>query len=213
MSLTPPEPVLLKPDHNLSHPSSSARDSVTFVASSTLDREGDEDVQSEFRHEAYGPQPGEEGWDKFEVRFEPDELANPHNWSRAKRWYMTSVAGLLVLNAYVAFLVLSFVTLFHFGRQHLCELGALRYDCSTGGTLRFRTRSWYPSHRTLRCGLLRRTIIVGTAIRAIRSKADILNHIFRLHVLPSGLCTFTQYGGHPHLSVPRRCFRSCASHK
>ncbi|CAL1706392.1 unnamed protein product [Somion occarium] len=99
MSLTPPEPVLLKPDHNLSHPSSSARDSVTFVASSTLDREGDEDVQSEFRHEAYGPQPGEEGWDKFEVRFEPDELANPHNWSRAKRWYMTSVAGLLVLNA------------------------------------------------------------------------------------------------------------------
>lgn len=79
----------------------STRDSVTIVEDSNEERHPEEDPQTEFRREAYGPQPGEEGWDKFEVRWDPDDPDDPHNWSRAKRWYLTGAAGLLVLNAYV----------------------------------------------------------------------------------------------------------------
>jgi hypothetical protein len=61
----------------------------------------DDDVNSQFEREAYGIAPGEKGYDEFEVRFAPDEPASPFNWSRVKRWYITILAGILVLNAYV----------------------------------------------------------------------------------------------------------------
>ncbi len=61
--------------------------------------EGHEDLNSEFHREAYGPEPGEEGWDNFEVRFDPGDPENPYNWSRPQRWYLTALAGLLLLNA------------------------------------------------------------------------------------------------------------------
>ena len=80
---------------------SSTRDSVTIVEDVDERRHPDEDPQTEFRHEAFGPQPGEKGWDKFEVRWEPDDPEDPHNWSRLKRWYLTAASGLLLLNAYV----------------------------------------------------------------------------------------------------------------
>ncbi len=82
---------------------STGQDSVTVINPSrpSLDhREEDpDDVNSEFRHEVYGPDPGDKGWDVYEVRFEPDSPEHPHNWSRTKRWYLTSLCGLLVLNA------------------------------------------------------------------------------------------------------------------
>lgn len=59
----------------------------------------DDDVNSEFHREAYGPEPGEKGYDQWEVRFAPDDLASPYNWSRLKRWYITILGGILVLNA------------------------------------------------------------------------------------------------------------------
>ncbi|KAI0348401.1 MFS general substrate transporter [Trametopsis cervina] len=62
----------------------------------------DEDARSvnaEFEEEAYGPEPGEKGWDKFEVRFEQGDPDSPFSWSRLRRWYITLLAGILVLNA------------------------------------------------------------------------------------------------------------------
>lgn len=63
------------------------------------DPEDDDDANSQFHREAYGPEPGEKGWDQYEVRFAPDDPEDPHNWSRVKRWYITLLGGLLVLNA------------------------------------------------------------------------------------------------------------------
>lgn len=82
---------------------STCHDSVTIVSRASLDtRNPDEDdVNLDFQHEAYGPKPGEKDWDAFEVSFPPGSSEDPHNWSRARRWYITSLAGLLVLNAYV----------------------------------------------------------------------------------------------------------------
>ncbi|KAI0788630.1 MFS general substrate transporter [Abortiporus biennis] len=58
-----------------------------------------EDLNSEAEREEYGPAPGEKGWDSFEVRFDPDSPENPQNWSKAQRWYLTALAGMLLLNA------------------------------------------------------------------------------------------------------------------
>lgn len=62
------------------------------------------DINEEFEREAYGPPPDEKGVDPFEVRFEAESPEDPHNWSRALRWYLTMLTGVLVLNAYVPFL-------------------------------------------------------------------------------------------------------------
>ncbi|VDC02268.1 unnamed protein product [Peniophora sp. CBMAI 1063] len=37
--------------------------------------------------------------DPYLVEFEVGDPANPHNWSRVKRWYLTLLGGILVLNA------------------------------------------------------------------------------------------------------------------
>ncbi|EPS93497.1 hypothetical protein FOMPIDRAFT_1026518 [Fomitopsis schrenkii] len=58
-----------------------------------------ETVEEEFEREALGPKPGEDGWDKFEVTIGLDDPEHPMNWSRAYRWYLTMLGGLLVLNA------------------------------------------------------------------------------------------------------------------
>ena len=60
-----------------------------------------EDLNEEYHREAYGPDPGEKGWDQYEVRFAPNDPEDPQNWSRAQRWFLTILSGLLVLNAYV----------------------------------------------------------------------------------------------------------------
>lgn len=82
---------------------SSGRDSATIVDRPSIDNRdvNSDDVNSEFHHEAYGPDPGDKDWDAYEVRLAPDSLEHPHNWSRARRWYLTCLSGLLVFNAYV----------------------------------------------------------------------------------------------------------------
>ena len=37
--------------------------------------------------------------DPYLIVFEPEESANPQDWSLAKRWYLTALGGILVLNA------------------------------------------------------------------------------------------------------------------
>lgn len=37
--------------------------------------------------------------DKGQVDFSPDDVENPHNWSTARRWYVTFASVLLVVNA------------------------------------------------------------------------------------------------------------------
>ena len=37
--------------------------------------------------------------DPYLVEFEPGDAMNPYNWSLAKRWYLTLLGGILVLNA------------------------------------------------------------------------------------------------------------------
>ncbi|THH29415.1 hypothetical protein EUX98_g4786 [Antrodiella citrinella] len=36
--------------------------------------------------------------DAYEVRFEPDDPDNPQNWSRLRKWGLTALAGMLVMN-------------------------------------------------------------------------------------------------------------------
>ncbi|EKM55507.1 uncharacterized protein PHACADRAFT_173640 [Phanerochaete carnosa HHB-10118-sp] len=59
---------------------------------------------------------------QFEVRFAPEDPDSPLNWSRAKRWYITSVAGLLAFNVTFASsipagVVPQMMTQFGFGRE------------------------------------------------------------------------------------------------
>ena len=42
-----------------------------------------------------------EALEEIEVKFEEGDPANPLNWKRAYRWYITLLAGLLGINAYV----------------------------------------------------------------------------------------------------------------
>lgn len=41
------------------------------------------------------------GKDPYLVDLDVGDLANPQNWSMAKRWYLTALGGILVLNACV----------------------------------------------------------------------------------------------------------------
>lgn len=96
---TPSNITLSRPETAVSVPLSQTS---STVGSHNDDPEvDDDDVNSEFHREAYGPEPGEKGYDKYEVRFEADDPASPYNWSRVKRWYITLLGGVLVLNAYV----------------------------------------------------------------------------------------------------------------
>lgn len=61
----------------------------------------DEDVNSEFEREAYGPPEGEKGVDPYEVRMGPQDPDNPKTWPRPYRWYITMLSAVLLLNAYV----------------------------------------------------------------------------------------------------------------
>ncbi|GBE85689.1 MFS general substrate transporter [Sparassis latifolia] len=65
----------------------------------TYEEEDEGDINSQFEREAYGPREGDKEWDAFEIRLPEDDPANPHNWSRVYRWYITMFGGLLVLNA------------------------------------------------------------------------------------------------------------------
>ena len=94
----------------LAHLSSDQRESAATTAAETgshtstivdddLALTRQETVEEEFEREALGPKPGEKGWDKYEVTIGPDDPEHPQNWSRAYRWYLTMLGGLLVLNA------------------------------------------------------------------------------------------------------------------
>lgn len=78
-----------------------SRASTLTVASRDDEENDSESVNAEFERETYGPEPGEKGWDKYEVRIPPDDPDSPFRMSRLKRWYITMLGGILVLNAYV----------------------------------------------------------------------------------------------------------------
>ena len=104
---SPPSSALAPPP--LAHLSSDHGDSAAFAAetgshtSTIVDDDlalaRQETVEEEFEREALGPKPGEKGWDKYEVTIGPDDPEHPQQWSRAYRWYLTMLGGLLVLNA------------------------------------------------------------------------------------------------------------------
>lgn len=81
-------------------PSGPLSETSTIASVEQVHRD-DDSVISQFERETYGPEPGEKGWDKYEVSFAADDPERPQNWSRAQRWYITLFSGLLVLNAYV----------------------------------------------------------------------------------------------------------------
>ncbi|KAF7792538.1 hypothetical protein EIP86_003579 [Pleurotus ostreatoroseus] len=83
-----------------SHESSTIDGNHRPTSPNEADLENSEDpVVEGYRKEAYGPSPGEKGWDEFEVRFTEGDSDDPHNWSRTRRWYITMVGALLVLNS------------------------------------------------------------------------------------------------------------------
>lgn len=100
--VVPSEPVspahLSRPSTAVSVPYSQTSSTVASVHDQPP-QEDDDDINSQFHEEAYGPEPGEKGYDNFEVRFAPDDPASPYNWSKLKRWYITLLGGILVLNA------------------------------------------------------------------------------------------------------------------
>lgn len=79
---------------------SSLGTAISRTSSTVASQQDDtESINADFHREAYGPAPGEKGWDQYEVRFAPDDPEDPYNWSRVKRWYITLLGGMLVLNA------------------------------------------------------------------------------------------------------------------
>lgn len=94
----------LEKPHNTSatHSPPLSRTSSTVASHNEGATTESESVNAEFHKEAYGPEPGQPGWDPYEVRFAPNDPDDPHNWSRVKRWYITLLGGMLVLNAYVS---------------------------------------------------------------------------------------------------------------
>lgn len=58
-------------------------------------------MEREFEREAFGPQPGDKAWDPYEIHIAPDDPDHPFSWSRLYRWYLTMLAGVVLLNAYV----------------------------------------------------------------------------------------------------------------
>ena len=104
MSSAATTPKLLSPAPTSEHlhkpsmlDSSSSRTSVTV----NPQENEEEDVNTQFEHEAYGPAPGEKPDDPFEVTMGPQDPDNPKTWSRVYRWYITMASALLLLNAYV----------------------------------------------------------------------------------------------------------------
>ena len=107
-STLPLPPALSTKQFSQSRPSTAVSAQLSQTSSTVASRDDpflgdadddDDDANSQFHREAYGPEPGEKGWDQYEVRFAPDDPEDPHNWSRTKRWYITLLGGLLVLNA------------------------------------------------------------------------------------------------------------------
>lgn len=79
---------------------SQPRTDTTALEEQNEDEKDDVAVDND-RREPDGSSNGEEGLDEYEVRFAPDDPEDPHNWSRRKRWYITALAGIFCLNAYV----------------------------------------------------------------------------------------------------------------
>lgn len=94
--LTGMEPLPLKSTNDMS----SSRTSVTVDPASEDGNLG-EDINTQFEHQAYGPAPGENIEDQFEVTMGLQDPDNPKTWGRVYRWYITMAAALLLLNAYV----------------------------------------------------------------------------------------------------------------
>ncbi|CCM02337.1 uncharacterized protein FIBRA_04429 [Fibroporia radiculosa] len=123
-SLTAQEspPVLsrqLNSESHASHVETTSHSST--VVESPHDRE-DDDVLSQFERETYGPHEGEKGWDKYEVTIAEDDPEHPKSWSRVYRWYLTMLAGVLVLNATFASsapegIIFDMMDVFHFSEE------------------------------------------------------------------------------------------------
>ncbi|KAF9806308.1 hypothetical protein IEO21_08731 [Rhodonia placenta] len=62
-------------------------------------QEDSDNVEREFEREAFGPQPGDKAWDPYEIHIAPDDPDHPFSWSRLYRWYLTMLAGVVLLNA------------------------------------------------------------------------------------------------------------------
>ncbi|THH33510.1 hypothetical protein EUX98_g640 [Antrodiella citrinella] len=81
-------------------PSPSRKSSTAFEshASHSLVTSEPHDVEVGSREGSYSPEAEEKGLDAYQVRFEPGDPENPKNWSRLRRWNLTALASLLVLN-------------------------------------------------------------------------------------------------------------------
>ena len=89
------------PSTAISPPATAESSSRTPTFVDPAERADNEDVVSQFQHEAYGPGPGEKPEDSFEITMNPNDPDNPKTWSRPYRWFVTMLAAVLVLNAYV----------------------------------------------------------------------------------------------------------------
>ncbi|OSD00382.1 MFS general substrate transporter [Trametes coccinea BRFM310] len=95
----PLEPSTNEPSTEVSSRSSTIVDPVDRPQGPSNTEGDDDDINSEFEHEAYGPAPGEKPVDPFEVTLPLTDPENPKAWSRPFRWYITMLSALLVLNA------------------------------------------------------------------------------------------------------------------
>ncbi|KAL5535339.1 hypothetical protein ACEPAF_3433 [Sanghuangporus sanghuang] len=72
----------------------------TISATPTIveDRSESGSLNDQFQHRFF-PGAEEQKKDPYLVEFDPDDPLDPKNWSRAYRWYLTILGGMLVLNA------------------------------------------------------------------------------------------------------------------
>ena len=177
------------------------------------DDEDDDDANSQFHREAYGPEPGEKGWDQYEVRFAPNDPEDPHNWSRVQRWYITLLGGLLVLNAYVCMPSIP-LPISDRSMQYIREFSTIWHCTPDDGKIRVWPRGRNSYHCTFRRRLLCWSARLGTVVGAIRPSVALADRVPGIHRVPDRMRTLAKYRVDPHLPVLGWLFRcSAASHQ
>nr|GAT44087.1 polyamine transporter 1 [Mycena chlorophos] len=93
--------------------------------------------------------------------FDEGDPTNPMNWSRLRRWYLTALAGVLVLNATFASAARKLFPKLH--PSEFTVIVSLRHRSAAHRTLSYVRRGRDARHITICGGLCRRPITMGSA--------------------------------------------------
>lgn len=103
------------------------------------------------------------GKDPYLVDFTEGDMMNPLNWSMAKRWYLTFLGGMLVLNACVLLAPYIFEAGMYIA-QNIIERCSFRHCAANRRAFWFRIGGWRAHGLYLRCWVRTHTSIVTHAV-------------------------------------------------